>query len=258
MSAKNEEWGTQIENTLRAQIEGLGAFFVQGATALFVLLGLALLLVMFASRLLGRGRSRTGMALGAQAAFGMRLFGAWFALSLLVLFAYSAAPLLVTVLLGALVAGALVAVGFRSRAWLGGAWTILRGHLKTANRLTIAQGQGVVESFGLFHLVLRLDNGDRLHVPISALHDQPFSIATPDKTVAVELSVTVKNEHELARLRWAAHWCGYRDRRAEVQFVRDAHDPLTVHLRFRSWSAEAAERAANYIRRAQSLPLTPT
>lgn len=248
--ADHNGWSTQLNQVLKSQVEDLGLLLVQAAALLFVVVGASLLTVLVASRVLGRGRERA--ALGAQAVFGIRLFAVLLGLCLLVLFLYNASPLLATVMLGALAGGALVAVGFRARAWLGGAWIVLRGRVRTGNRLSLPQGQGVVEAYGLFHLMLRADNGDQLHVPLSALHDGTFAISAPERAVPVELHFVVESEQRLTELRWAAQGCPYRDRRANVQVIRDLENPLSVRLRLRSWSQDAAERAADYLRRQQA------
>jgi|GEM_PF-3327292 len=249
MNSNASELTLHTSDTLKAQLEGIGALFVRGTTVLFVLVGLALLAVIFASRLLGRGRSRSSLALGSQAAFGVRLFTFLFATFLLTLFLYQAASVLITGLIAALAAGALVSVGFRSRSWVGGAWSILRGRIRTGNRLSLELGQGHVESFGLFHVVLRTDNGDQLYLPVSALHDHAFSISAPDKTVLVELAVRLATDRDYERLKQAAALCAYRDRRVAPILLRDTEDLTLVRLRFRSWSAEAAQRAVQYLRR---------
>lgn len=109
---------------------------------------------------------------------------------------------------------------------------------------------GIVEHIGLSRLALRGDPGDVNYLPLSALYDNAFSIASSERAYPVETQVQCKaglTREVIESIEHLAALCPYRDLRSAVRVIVNNNERLVL-VRFRARSEEAAHLAETYIK----------
>lgn len=147
------------------------------------------------------------------------------------------------------------ALAFAMARLVPGALTVLAmsvsGRLARGDRVALPGVEGVVESVGLLRLAIRTQEGAKAWVSTRVLTEDVVSVSPPGAaTLAeVELAVPDADPDRLAALRRLAALCPYRDVTQPVAVEAAPGLPTRVTVGVHAWSAEAADRAADWLRR---------
>ncbi len=236
---------TEAENLLRI------LFGVDGLVLLVLLAVVWLVAAMLKKALQVRTRALTNNPLLLPA---VNLFALGGAVSLIVRYFYRGAPLLVTFVLVLGGASMVFTFGLRARAWGVGLAQVLTSRLGIGARLELDACVGIVERIGLFQLILRTDDGERVHVPVATLDGQTFKVSSPERAYPVEYTLHLEHPaqpEDVAHAERSAQLCPYRDGSRAVTVTIDPTAPTRLVVRFRAWSEAAARRARTYLLRAR-------
>ena len=236
----------------RLSSEGRGfldAIFGAHALSLISLIALVWIVVFLAVRFLRRGERPH---VGAKGALALHAAGVLITCALVARRLVEVAPLIGTLIIAAGGVAVFFSLALKAKSWLAGLVTVFRGRVRRCDRLTVEAYRGLVVGIDVFRLTLRTESGEEIHLPVSALAERPYAVASPKKTYPVELQVYREkpiDPGERQRIFRFAALCPYRELAGELSVRSVAEDNRRLIVRLTSWSPTAARRAEEYLRR---------
>ncbi|MBK8009987.1 MAG: mechanosensitive ion channel [Deltaproteobacteria bacterium] len=236
----------------RLSSEGRGfldTIFGTHALSLIALIALVWSVVFLTVRFLRRGERPQ---VGAKGALALHAAGVLITCALVARRLVEAAPLIGTLIIAAGGVAVFFSLALKAKSWLVGLISVFRGRVRRGDRLTIEGYRGLLVGIDVFRLTLRTESGEEIHLPISALSERPYAVASPKKTYPVELQVyrdkpiDPAERHRIFRF---AALCPYRELAGELSVRSVPEDNRRLIVRLTSWSPSAARRAEEYLRR---------